>query len=87
MNLVLAVDQAEVIVYMYYVVLDLGCAECGESSNVLGIFTSLDKAKKARDEYKEVNKLDEYSDHEFFIYKIDTLDKVHQNSFEHLIGE
>jgi|GEM_PF-6233580 len=72
---------------MYFVVLDLGCAECGESSNILGIFTSIEKAKKARDDYKTVNKLDEYSDHEFFIYKIDALDKVYQNSFEHLVEE
>ncbi|PMC38619.1 hypothetical protein CJ195_09185 [Bacillus sp. UMB0899] len=72
---------------MYYVVLDQGCSECGESSNILGIFTSIDKAKKVRDEYKIVNNLDEYSDHEFFIYKIDALDKVYQNSYEHLIEE
>ena len=79
--------ETEVDKYMYYVVLDLGCSECGESSNILGIFTSIENARKARDEYKIVNKLDDYSDHEFFIYKIDTLDKVHQNSFEHLIEE
>ncbi|MCM3161395.1 hypothetical protein [Metabacillus litoralis] len=70
---------------MFYVVLDLGCAECGESSNVLGIFTSLEKAKAARDEYKELNSLDEYSDHEFFIYEIDKVDKIFNNSFEHVV--
>lgn len=70
---------------MLFIVLDLGCAECGESSNVLGIFTSLEKAKKARDEYKELNQLDEYSDHEFFIYKINEIDKTYHNSFEHLV--
>ncbi|MGM7723125.1 hypothetical protein [uncultured Metabacillus sp.] len=69
---------------MYYVVLDLGCAECGESSNILGIFTTLEAAKKAQEEYKEKNRLDEYSDHEFFIYKIDQLNKIYHNSFEHL---
>jgi hypothetical protein len=70
---------------LYYVVLDLGCAECGESSNILGIFTSIEQAKKAVNEYKEKNRLDEYSDHEFFIYKIDQLDKIYHNSFEHLV--
>jgi hypothetical protein len=69
----------------YYVVLDLGCAECGESSNILGIFTSIEQAKKAVNEYKEKNRLDEYSDHEFFIYKIDQLDKIYHNSFDHLV--
>ena len=38
---------------MHYVVLDLGCAECGESSNILGIFTTLHNAKKVIGEYKE----------------------------------
>ncbi|TXC91784.1 hypothetical protein FS935_05200 [Metabacillus litoralis] len=70
---------------MYYVVLDLGCSDCGESSNILGIFTSLEFAKSAREEYKEKNRLDEYSDHEFFIYQIDTLDKIYHNSFDHLV--
>jgi hypothetical protein len=72
-------------VRMYYVVLDLGCAECGESSNILGIFTTQDHAKKAINEYKEINRLDDYSDHEFFIYGIDKLDKVYHNSFEHIV--
>ncbi|KKI91902.1 hypothetical protein WQ54_12285 [Bacillus sp. SA1-12] len=69
---------------MFYVVLDLGCAECGESSNILGIFTTLEAAKSAQEEYIEKNRLDEYSDHEFFIYKIDQLNKIYHNSFEHL---
>jgi hypothetical protein len=70
---------------MYYVVLDLGCAECGESSNILGIYTTQEKAKKAIDEYKEMHRLDEDSDHEFFIYKIDEIDKIYHNSYEHLV--
>lgn len=70
---------------MYYVVLDLGCAECGESSNVLGVFTAIENAKSAVEAYKVKNRLDEYSDHEFFIYKIDKLDKTFHNSFDHLV--
>ncbi|MFC0274079.1 hypothetical protein ACFFIX_22275 [Metabacillus herbersteinensis] len=54
---------------MYYVVLDIGCSECGESSNVLGIFTSLEIAKQSLEDYKKRNRLDEYSDHEFLSIK------------------
>ena len=72
---------------MYYIVLDLGCAECGESSNILGIFTSLDEAKKALNVYKEKNHLDEESDHEFYIYKIDKLNHIYHNSYEHMVEE
>lgn len=71
---------------MYYVVMDIGCAECGESSNLVGIFTSEKKARDALKEYKVINHLDTYSDdHEFFIYRIDTLDKIYQNSYDHLV--
>ncbi|XQY93659.1 DUF7336 domain-containing protein [Metabacillus sp. HB246100] len=70
---------------MFYVVLDLGCAECGESSNVLGVFTSEELARQATNEYKEKHRLDEDSDHEFFIYRINEVDKIHHNSYDHLL--
>lgn len=71
---------------MYYVVVDIGCAECGESSNVVGVFTSEEKAREALHEYQVTNHLDKYpDDHDFFVYQIDTVDKIYQNSFDHLI--
>lgn len=73
-------------VNMYYVVLDLGCAECGESSNILGIYTTKEKAKKAMAEYKEIHRLDDDSTHEFFIYEIDEIDKIYHNSYEHIVN-
>ncbi|WP_307338454.1 hypothetical protein [Metabacillus malikii] len=70
---------------MYFVVLDLGCSECGESSNVLGIYTSQLKAKDALTKYKKVHHLENDLDHEFFIYKIDELNKIYHNSYEHIV--
>ncbi|WP_078547585.1 DUF7336 domain-containing protein [Litchfieldia alkalitelluris] len=72
---------------MYFVVIDIGCTECGESSNLIGIFTSKERAQAAKETYIKVNRLQNNSDHEFFIYQIEELDKIHQNSYEHLIKE
>jgi len=37
---------------MYYIVIDIGCLECGESSMVIGIFTGIEKAKEAKLNHK-----------------------------------
>ncbi|MFS0863344.1 hypothetical protein [Fredinandcohnia sp. 179-A 10B2 NHS] len=70
---------------MYYVVVDIGCSECGEASNIVGIFSSKEKAIDAREYYVKDNRLEHNDDHELLIYKIDELDKIYNNSYEHLI--
>jgi hypothetical protein len=71
---------------MYFAVVDIGCSDCGEASNVVGIFTEEKIARKALEEYKIVNKLDLYGeDHQFLIYKLEKLNQIHNNSYEHLI--
>lgn len=71
---------------MYFVVVDIGCSDCGEASNVIGIFTEEKKARTALEEYKITNKLDLYGDdHQFLIYKLEELNLIHHNSYEHLI--
>lgn len=70
---------------MYYVVVDIGCSECGEASNIVGIFSSKEKAIDARDYYVKDNRLEDNDDHELLIYKIDKLDKIYNNSYEHII--
>lgn len=34
-----------------YVVVDIGCIECGESSNVVGIFDTIEQAEEAINQY------------------------------------
>lgn len=72
---------------MYFAIMDVGCSDCGETSNLVGIFTTEDKARTALKEYIKVNHLERNPEHEFYIYKIDILDKIYQNSFEHLVEE
>lgn len=73
---------------MYYAVIDVGCSECGESSNLVGLFTSEQKARDALIEYRKLNGMEtDTYDHEFYIYKISELDKIYNNSYEHLVEE
>lgn len=72
---------------MYFAVMDVGCSDCGESSNLVGIFTTEEKARTALKGYIKENHLENNVEHEFFIYKIDQLDRIYHNSFEHLIEE
>ena len=56
---------------MKYVVVDIGCIECGETSSVLGIFTDKEKAieiSKKCEEYQEKNW---HGQHDFEIYEVD----------------
>jgi hypothetical protein len=55
---------------MYYVVVDIGCLECGESSMVIGIFTEIEKAKKAKLNHKSK------AHNVVEIYPIPELDKI-----------
>jgi hypothetical protein len=71
---------------MYYVVVDIGCTDCGEASNVVGVFTEEIKARTALEQYKKANKLDLYGDdHQFLIYGVKELNKIHNDSFDHCI--
>ncbi|MDX8290933.1 hypothetical protein SLL00_14060 [Metabacillus indicus] len=71
---------------MYYVVVDIGCSDCGEASNVVGVFTEEDKARTALEQYKKANKLDLYGDdHQFLIYGVKELNQIHNDSFDHCV--
>lgn len=70
---------------MYFVVVDIGCSDCGESSNLVGIFTTEKSARDGMLTYMEVNHLTMDGDHELLIYKIDELNRIHNNSYDHLI--
>lgn len=63
---------------MYYVVVDIGCIECGESSHVLGVFTDKNRAKeiceKAKEKEKKFAALG--GQHDFEIFEVDKIDKV-----------
>jgi len=55
---------------MKYVVLDIGCIECGEQSAILGIFDDKKKAQKVRDKYSEIQENNWTGQHFFEIVEV-----------------
>jgi hypothetical protein len=38
---------------MMWLVFDIGCNECGESSSVVGVYATEEEASRVRDEYED----------------------------------
>ena len=55
---------------MYYIVIDIGCLECGENSVIIGIFTEIEKAKEVKLNHKSTKQ------GAVEIYAIPELDKI-----------
>ena len=58
---------------MLYVAVDIGCLECGESSDVLGIFKDKKQAQKVLDEAEELQAKDWHGEHCFEIFEIESI--------------
>ena len=56
-----------------YVAVDIGCLECGEESDVLGIFTSEEGARQAQALHKAWQAKHWSGQHEFKVFAINTL--------------
>lgn len=59
-----------------YVVVDIGCIECGEPSTVLGIFNDKKKAESVREKYENIQEENWHGQHYFEIFEVDEEDKV-----------
>ena len=55
---------------MKYVVVDIGCIECGEQSGVLGIFTNKKEAEKVAKKYEEIQTNNWSGQHYFEIFEV-----------------
>ncbi|HEY0267648.1 MAG TPA: hypothetical protein VGC12_00275 [Methyloradius sp.] len=60
---------------MYYVLVDIGCIECGEESHVIGIFTHRVVAEGALKFNTEAQQNDWHGEHHFKIFEIGEIDK------------
>ena len=56
---------------MKYVVVDIGCIECGEPSSVLGIFADKEKAREIMKKCEEYQEKNWRGQHYFKIYEVD----------------
>ena len=55
---------------MKYIVLDIGCIECGEKSAILGIFDNEQKAKKIMEKYEKIQSDNWHGQHQFYVVEI-----------------
>lgn len=54
-----------------FVVVDIGCIECGAGSAVLGVFTEEKRAQSVCDDHEQRQKNDWHGQHSFEIFPID----------------
>jgi len=62
----------------HYVAVDIGCIECGESTNVLGIFEDKVKAEEVIKDHGARQSQNWKGVHRFKIFEIDGLNKVYR---------
>ena len=54
-----------------------GCIECGEDTNVLGIFTSKEKAEEVCKEHKKRQQNNWCGQHYFEVFEIEKIDEIY----------
>jgi hypothetical protein len=60
-----------------YVAVDIGCIECGEDSNVLGVFTTKKDAEIACEQAEKKQKENWSGQHSFEIFNVDGITESH----------
>lgn len=61
---------------MYYVVVDIGCLECGLGSNVIGIFTSKQEAENI---CKINSDRHDHSSRDYQVFEVDCINSINKN--------
>ena len=63
---------------MYYVAVDIGCIECGEPSNVIGVFTTKEAAEEACEDHETRQEANWKGDHSFVFFAVEAIDQVNR---------
>lgn len=58
-----------------YVVVDVGCIECGEVTRVLGVFTDENKALEVLKDHAERQRKGWWGHHDFNMYEVDGINQ------------
>lgn len=61
---------------MKYMVFDVGCIECGEGSEIVGLYKTLTTAKTARTKAEAKQKEDWHGQHEFLIFDMNSKEQI-----------
>lgn len=60
-----------------YMVFDVGCIECGESSEIVGFYDLLATAKTAKTKAEVKQEKDWHGQHEFLIFETDKKEPIY----------
>ena len=55
---------------MKYIVVDIGCIECGEASAILGIFDNKERAEEVKEKYAIIQGNNWTGQHHFKVFEI-----------------
>lgn len=64
-----------------WVAVDIGCIECGETSAVLGVFSSKEQAQSACDEHQARLAQTRSGQHSFEVFGVDGIDVIHKRDY------
>lgn len=62
----------------YYVLVDIGCIECGEETHVIGIFTDIELVEQVKTNHELRQEKNWHGQHYFEIFEIDEINKVYE---------
>lgn len=67
---------------MLYVAVDIGCIECGEMSNVLGVFDSKDRAEQVAEEHSFRQSEHWQGQHSFEVFEVPAVNEEVRKQYE-----
>ena len=70
-----------------YILVDIGCIECGESSRIIGVFNNIEKAYVIRDKCHDIQRKHWTGQHYFEIFEIDIEKEIVDNYYFELGSE
>jgi hypothetical protein len=62
----------------FFVAVDIGCIECGEETNVLGVFINRQKAQSVLNKHKKRQNNNWVGQHSFELFELDEIDKEYK---------
>lgn len=72
---------------MKYILVDIGCIECGESSRIIGIFHDIEKAEEIKNKCVEIQMQHWTGQHYFEIFTIEKENEIVDDYYFKLEGD
>lgn len=67
-----------------YIVVNIGCIECGVSSNIVGVFTNKDKAEEIAGILEQMNDWREGGQNDYEVFEMPKINEIHKEYKEYI---